>query len=645
MAVAADTEGGAEAMVDVEEEQPQQTFAMDILLTISTAQNQNGLRHSDYQRYRQYCSRRLRRVRKSVGLSHAKKCDKKETWKAKNVEKVTDARMISIPLLNAERAWAYAMQLKSDMEEDGDRKRFHLLKRFKRAAQYSQELADLCAVAADRRTQLEADAYNALMHGNLYLQRDQAEVALEKFMHAKMAYEQLAKISGAEIRTLCAAKLSSIEPGIRYCKYVLNRQQGKGADTALLQGIAQGEFGDLLKSKVASIIAETAQDSSLDSVSWRGIELPVTNERCRVGLVSARAGSERLANTDDGEARQQLYQEVLSKYEEAASAIRGDMRVAEQERKKSSRAEIQLNQLRLLRDYISFAKLNITREKMLNLAWDVAAKLKAQGDNADTTTVTGKVVKPDDIVHLFERLLESVAEQGALLNAANGAVAVTEKDGSKVVESESLTTQKQQLEEEDTAFRAFRCFFLAESYWRFGKHAEAAALYDRCSDRVLHALEDGSVDNPSLTMRLQTLKTDVATRQCVLQASSYIHSEMGVEGVGLRLSSTNLGSPKASSSTPSTLQTTTMFAKLDQYHVSDALVSFPPNFQATPCKPVLFDLAFNYVDATDVEISHRRRPGTKPTKPHATRQATVGSRGQQQAAEGKKEGWFGGWLG
>jgi len=46
--------------------------SLPILKEVSESQQQNGLRHDDYHRYRQYCSRRLRRVRKSVGLQQGK---------------------------------------------------------------------------------------------------------------------------------------------------------------------------------------------------------------------------------------------------------------------------------------------------------------------------------------------------------------------------------------------------------------------------------------------------------------------------------------------------------------------------------------------------------------------------------------------
>ena len=56
-----------EAMPDAEavpEELP--VLSLHVLSTIKNSQMQNGLRHGDYQRYRQYCSRRLHRLRKSL---------------------------------------------------------------------------------------------------------------------------------------------------------------------------------------------------------------------------------------------------------------------------------------------------------------------------------------------------------------------------------------------------------------------------------------------------------------------------------------------------------------------------------------------------------------------------------------------------
>ena len=41
------------------------SFSLEIRAVIRAAQNAHGLRHGDYRRYRQYCARRLRRLRKA----------------------------------------------------------------------------------------------------------------------------------------------------------------------------------------------------------------------------------------------------------------------------------------------------------------------------------------------------------------------------------------------------------------------------------------------------------------------------------------------------------------------------------------------------------------------------------------------------
>ena len=47
---------------------------------------------------------------------------------------VTERRHLLIPLLNAERAWAFSMELKESSEEE-PRKRFHMLRRLRKAAE------------------------------------------------------------------------------------------------------------------------------------------------------------------------------------------------------------------------------------------------------------------------------------------------------------------------------------------------------------------------------------------------------------------------------------------------------------------------------------------------------------------------------
>lgn len=65
-------------------------------------------------------------------------------------------RFLHIPLMMAERAWGYAMQLKQEANTE-PRKRFHLISRLKKASKIALALEALCdSPKCDARTKLEA---------------------------------------------------------------------------------------------------------------------------------------------------------------------------------------------------------------------------------------------------------------------------------------------------------------------------------------------------------------------------------------------------------------------------------------------------------------------------------------------------------
>ena len=140
--------------------------SLEVLSLVRDSHLQNGLRQNDYTRYRRYCSKRLRRIRtsKDVNLRQRKGTKKSKVFEKKDVSadmaNLSPAHL-SIPLLNAERAWAYSMELKGEAEaeaakDDGgheSRKRLHLLQRLAKAAKWAKQLQTLCEVRGrdDRR--------------------------------------------------------------------------------------------------------------------------------------------------------------------------------------------------------------------------------------------------------------------------------------------------------------------------------------------------------------------------------------------------------------------------------------------------------------------------------------------------------------
>lgn len=85
---------------------------------IKDCQQQHGLRHGDYQRYRGYCSRRVRRLRKTLKMTQGDKrhYKRRDVTTTQLTAKTSDERLIHIPLMMSERAWAYAMQVISKLK-------------------------------------------------------------------------------------------------------------------------------------------------------------------------------------------------------------------------------------------------------------------------------------------------------------------------------------------------------------------------------------------------------------------------------------------------------------------------------------------------------------------------------------------------
>lgn len=76
-------------------------------------------------------------------------------------------RYLLLVLMEAERAWSYAMQLKQEANTE-PRKRFHLLARLRKAAKHSEKLEKLCeSPRVDAKTKLEAQVYSG-PHSELF---------------------------------------------------------------------------------------------------------------------------------------------------------------------------------------------------------------------------------------------------------------------------------------------------------------------------------------------------------------------------------------------------------------------------------------------------------------------------------------------
>lgn len=69
-------------------------LSLEILSHLKRAQMQNGLRHEDYQRYRQYCARRLARIRRNRDVKFSRKCFLRRSWSFVAIEPCADGECV-----------------------------------------------------------------------------------------------------------------------------------------------------------------------------------------------------------------------------------------------------------------------------------------------------------------------------------------------------------------------------------------------------------------------------------------------------------------------------------------------------------------------------------------------------------------------
>jgi tetratricopeptide (TPR) repeat protein len=177
-------------------------FSLSIQLVLGMVRglrNDHGLLHGNYLAYRRFCTRRLHRMRKVTkttlgrGKYAAAKAISKEA-----VEK--DPRLVLVTLMQAERAWAHAMQLRDDADAQTGRNplrvRIHATRKLRKATRYAVALSEQ---ASDLPVAQQTQAYASGMSALLYIQQQRWEDALLALQQAKQAYAVLKTVSLMDI--------------------------------------------------------------------------------------------------------------------------------------------------------------------------------------------------------------------------------------------------------------------------------------------------------------------------------------------------------------------------------------------------------------------------------------------------------------
>jgi len=555
-----------------QEQEEVKIINLKVLAVIREAQQKHGLRHADYQRYRGYCSRKIRRLRKAMGLvqGEKRKFNKKEVTNAI----LKDEKHLHIPLVTTERAWAYYMQLKFEANAY-PRKKYHMINRLRKARKYAEMLDSLCANSdrVDARTKLETKAYASWLTGTFYFETGEWSEAKSTLSQAQTIYESLSQAVGEEEGNLFRQKMDEIAPSLRYCAYNIGDVSAKD-DLMKMRG-------DGANLELDSLIAQTReqQAATLQDVDWKGRKMAVKQEKVRLFLLSYQESGQELARAKDSNAKLSIYENLLLQSKDAIQVLREDLMEDPEFRTRQQQSSGKVGSQHFLYTYLQYIRYTITVNRN-NVLLDT---MKRQLEGKEKQEEGKKVVKPQDVVRMYENIIQSLHEVTSLAG----------------LEDDEELAQANQLK--ITFYRAFKSYYMAKAFIFAKKWAEAMTIFHRALELITNARDEGGLEKDMET-QLHSLEQLVEENKFVAHANSILETEKVTD---------KMAGLEVSNKVP-------LVDRLDDYHEDSGLVKgksnlvhFPPEFEPIPCKPLFFDLAINHLEMPDLNSKLEKKEDGK----------------------------------
>ena len=319
---------------------------MDITAFIVALRNK-ALLVGDYGAYRRQLSRRLLVVRKKLkyvsSTSKGHKYVAKPQITAKNIS--DNPEFIHLLLLSSERAWAFAMHMKSlHAAESGTRgiqgsTRQHIGSRLQKASFYAGQLVELLASRresdADIKAVLEARAYHLLMRGSIEFEKQHWEKSLQEYAEAHFIYAGLGRSGDVKQVDIFRDWIAgTVDPSIRYASYQLKLPRTTSIDRIVVRYLKRSDneyVEEVLRlypeAGVEKKSAEISQDLP-QTISWRSRTVNVEDAGIAQALAAISAAKEKLAEylslnpNLDTKAKASAYDDILTASQDAVDATK-----------------------------------------------------------------------------------------------------------------------------------------------------------------------------------------------------------------------------------------------------------------------------------------------------------------------------------
>lgn len=256
-------------------------------------------------------------------------------------------RFVHLQLLSSERAWAAAMQMKSQHTADSGDKgitgptRRHIGSRLCKASIYAAHLLEQLnakdSSGASTQDIFEARAYYVSLQGAAEFEKQSWEKCLHSYSEARFIYTRLAKSGSSRQDDLFRDLNSSgIEPSIRYAAYQLKLPRTISIDkiserylprtnNKYVEEILRIESEESAGRKKGT--AESSQDTP-SIITWRSRKVNLEDAATSQALASVSVAEEKLSSfllsdsASDSKSKAAAYDEVLLASQDAVDATK-----------------------------------------------------------------------------------------------------------------------------------------------------------------------------------------------------------------------------------------------------------------------------------------------------------------------------------
>ena len=512
----------------------------------------------------------------------------------------------------------------------------HICSRLHKASIYAGQLVELLGnnqvTKATPEAVLEARAYYVSLRGAIEFEKQNWETCLHEYSEVRFIYTTLARRRGPKQEDLFQDLLNAtIDPSIRYAAYQLKLPRTISIDTIISKYVSKdGAFvQEILKENPealddpATAQKRTSSGSAENvprTIQWRSRVVKLEDAATAQALAAVSNAESKLSAflTSNLDASPQIkataYDEVLIPSQDAVDATKTAL--DELSAEGIPQGDARMQGLQITRTAVNYALVGwrIGRNRILCGNQD-GALLEAEvhrkpGKDGRTTGIqeesTGrKLTRLREKVVLYNSTLQSLDSVKELPGVAADQTFVVEIDAKRAY------------------FAALRCLAIARSHALLSQTKNALALLSRALDlsnqASPHASSSQSADAAPLNLH-------VTPAQC-----SDLHSLLQ-SLVSQHRALVELHDLQSASAKKNINPVPPLVERLDEYPSDGVdltnLVTYPPKVEPIPVKPILLDVAFNYIEY----------PGrNRKVKDTGVNGVTEDAKGGEE----KKRGWFG----